>query len=29
MIAQAPRGTYDLYGEQVRKWRSIERLLHA
>ncbi|MFR8087244.1 MAG: histidine--tRNA ligase [Lachnospirales bacterium] len=27
MIAQAPRGTYDLYGEQVRKWRSIEKTI--
>ncbi len=27
MITQAPRGTYDLYGEQVRKWQSIERTI--
>src|SRR5699024_4139985 len=27
MITQAPRGTYDLYGEQVRKWQSIEKTI--
>lgn len=28
MITQAPRGTYDLYGSEVREWQKIEREIY-
>ena len=29
MLTQAPRGTYDLYGSDIRTWQMIEREIYA